>query len=267
MPVRLEPVETTPPDYRASTEILSAGDLEFVEAHYGPAAARWQGRAARDRLHLVINARSAGGAGSCNDAPMPLSRGYAAILGRTDGWWRAPGGLRRMQLSLPRAAVPVAIPAPISFRPADWPPSATSATISPIPACHLMLWRPRCTFPAAASTAVFPASTESPARSADSACLALMRCCTTHGGWAPSRTSPLRSACRTPPTSAGSSAPHTVRAQGTREPMPHGRQIPADCASRPHAPHPFRPAPRRDTAARSRSAGPPPMWCPSARSS
>jgi AraC-like DNA-binding protein len=107
VPVRLEPVEAPPPDYRASTDTLSAGDLDFVEAHYGPAAARWRGRAARDRLHLVIGARSAGGAGGCNDAPMPLSRGYAALLGRTDGWWRAPDGLRRMQLSLPRAVVPV----------------------------------------------------------------------------------------------------------------------------------------------------------------
>lgn len=107
VPVRLDPVEAPPPDYRASTDILSAGDLDFVEAHYGPAAARWRGRAARDRLHLVITARSPGGAGGCNDASMPLSRGYAALLGRTDGWWRAPEGLRRMQLSLPRAAVSV----------------------------------------------------------------------------------------------------------------------------------------------------------------
>jgi AraC-like DNA-binding protein len=58
-------------------------------------------------VRLVILARSPGASGSWHRHQLSLADGAAVLLGATGGHWRAPHGLRGIQVNVPRQAVPV----------------------------------------------------------------------------------------------------------------------------------------------------------------
>ena len=108
-PLKLEPVQRTPRDFRVSAESLSDGGVGVIEMDRGPATARW-GREvglAQNRLRLVVLGSADGAVAHWYGRDVPLTRGAAALLGPTDGWWRVPVRMRGIQVDLPRTAVPV----------------------------------------------------------------------------------------------------------------------------------------------------------------
>jgi AraC-like DNA-binding protein len=109
VPMRLEPVGRLPTGFNASAEALGLGEVDIVELHCGPAFGSWTAEAieASGQLRLVLLAPAAG-TGCWHGRELPLSRGAVAVLGRTDGWWRCPDGLRGIQVNVPRRAVPAA---------------------------------------------------------------------------------------------------------------------------------------------------------------
>ena len=109
-PMRLEPVAELPRDFVASAETLAAHDVDIVEYRFGPAEGSWDREAIEpsDRLRLVLLGASAGGTGVWHGREVSLTRGAVVLLGRTDGRWYAPQGLRGIQVNVPRAAIPIA---------------------------------------------------------------------------------------------------------------------------------------------------------------
>jgi AraC-like DNA-binding protein len=107
VPMRLEPVDTLPRNFQASAEVLGDGEADVVELHCGPALGSWQREAteAADRLRLVILAPTPAAVGHWHGQDVSLEKGAVALLGNTDGSWRAPAGLHGIQVNVPRAAV------------------------------------------------------------------------------------------------------------------------------------------------------------------
>ena len=107
-PMRLDPVTNPAPDFASSAEIVSADDVDLIELHCASAIGTWQQEeiAASGRLRLVLLAPTPAGAGWWHGQDVSLAHGAVAFLGRTDGRWRAPGGLRTIQVNVPRTAIP-----------------------------------------------------------------------------------------------------------------------------------------------------------------
>jgi AraC-like DNA-binding protein len=108
-PMRLEPVGTLPRNFQASAEVLGDGEVDVVELHCGPALGSWLREAteAADRLRLIILAPTPGAIGHWYGHDVSLEKGAVALLGNTDGSWRAPTGLHVIQVNVPRAAVAI----------------------------------------------------------------------------------------------------------------------------------------------------------------
>ena len=108
-PTHLEPLEHRLRDFRASAEVLTVGEVDIVELRCGPAVGTWAREATEpaNRLRLAFVAPSPNGTGRWHQRELPLDRGAVSLLGRTDGRWRAPAGLRAIQVNVPRSAVPV----------------------------------------------------------------------------------------------------------------------------------------------------------------
>jgi AraC-like DNA-binding protein len=108
-PMQLDPIDRAPREFGASAEVLSVGDVDIVELRCGPAVGRWAREATEpaDRLRLALVAPTPGGTGAWHGRELSLARGATAVLGRTDGLWRAPNGMRAIQINVPRLAVPV----------------------------------------------------------------------------------------------------------------------------------------------------------------
>jgi AraC-like DNA-binding protein len=109
-PLMLEPMERPPRDFRVSAESLRfGGGVGLIEMDRGPATTRWSRETglAQGRVRLVVLAAAPGAIGHWYGRDVPLTRGTAALLGPTDGWWRVPVRMRGIEVDLPRAAVPV----------------------------------------------------------------------------------------------------------------------------------------------------------------
>ena len=108
-PTRLDPIRRLPGDFRASAEVLGVGEVDIIELRCGPALGSWAREAIEpaDRLRLALVAPTPDATGCWHGRELSLARGAVSILGRTDGLWRAPGGLRAIQVNVPRPAVPV----------------------------------------------------------------------------------------------------------------------------------------------------------------
>ena len=108
-PLKLEPANRIPRDFRVSAESLSDGNAGVIEMDRGPATASWSREVglAQGRLRLVVLAAADGAAAHWYGRDVPLTGGAAVLLGATDGWWRVPVRMRGIEVDLPRAAVPV----------------------------------------------------------------------------------------------------------------------------------------------------------------
>ncbi len=108
-PMRLDPIAQLPRDFAASAEVLGVGEVDLVELRCAPAVGRWAREAIEpaDRLRLALVAPTPGAIGCWHGRELSLARGAVALLGRTDGLWRAPRGLRAIQINVPRPAVAV----------------------------------------------------------------------------------------------------------------------------------------------------------------
>jgi AraC-like DNA-binding protein len=108
-PMQLEPVDTRPHVFDASAEVLAVGEIDIVEYRFGPAIGRWTREAIEpsDRLRLVMLASAPDATGCWHQREQSLADGTAILLGRTAGRWRAPHGLRGIQVNAPREAIPV----------------------------------------------------------------------------------------------------------------------------------------------------------------
>jgi AraC-like DNA-binding protein len=106
---RLDPVKRLPRGFRASAEVLGVGEVAMVDLRFGPVIGKWAREATEpvDHLGLVLVAPTPGATGFLHGREMSLARGAVSLMARTDGLWRAPGGLRVMQVNVPRPAVPV----------------------------------------------------------------------------------------------------------------------------------------------------------------
>ena len=111
-PMRLEPVKRVPRAFDASAQALTFGEVYIVEYRFGSAVGTWarEPLAASDRVRLVILARPPGAGGSWHRHELSLADGAAVLIGATGGRWRAPHGLRGIQVNVPRQAVPVTDP-------------------------------------------------------------------------------------------------------------------------------------------------------------
>jgi AraC-like DNA-binding protein len=108
-PMHLEPVDKVPHAFNASAQALAFGEVYIVEYQFGSAVGSWarEALAASDQVRLVILARSPGASGSWHRHELSLADGAAVLIGATGGRWRAPHGLRGIQVNVPRQAVPV----------------------------------------------------------------------------------------------------------------------------------------------------------------
>ena len=109
VPMRLEPADTLARTFQASAEVLGDGAVDVVELHCGPAVGSWQREAteAADRLRLLLVAPTPAAVGHWHGHDVSLEQGAVALLGNSDGSWRAPTGLHGIQVNLPRAAVAI----------------------------------------------------------------------------------------------------------------------------------------------------------------
>jgi AraC-like DNA-binding protein len=107
-PTRLDPVGRLA-EFRASAEVLGVGEVAMVDLRFGPVVGSWAREATEplDRLGLVLVAPTPGATGFLHGREMSLVRGAVSLMGRTDGLWRAPSGLRVIHVNVPRPAVPV----------------------------------------------------------------------------------------------------------------------------------------------------------------
>ena len=108
-PTWLEPVNPLPADFRSSAAALGVGQVDIVEIRCAPATGSWPRDAIEpaDRLRLALLAPTPGGTGHWHGRESSLTHGSATLLGRTYGRWYAPGGLRAIQVNVPRVAVAV----------------------------------------------------------------------------------------------------------------------------------------------------------------
>lgn len=108
-PTRLDPIQRLPREFAASAEVIGVGEVDLIELRCGPAVGRWAREATEpaDRLRLALLAPTPNATGCWHGREVSLARGAVALLGRTDGGWRAPGGLHAIQINVPRAAVAV----------------------------------------------------------------------------------------------------------------------------------------------------------------
>lgn len=108
VPVRLDPAGKLPGDFRASAEVLRIGDVDIVELHCGPAAGSWARHAieASGQLRVLQLAPARDAVGHWHGREISLADGGAAILGLSDGRFRAGHGLRVIQVNVPRHAIP-----------------------------------------------------------------------------------------------------------------------------------------------------------------
>jgi AraC-like DNA-binding protein len=106
--MRLDPVDKLPCDFDASAEVLSVGDVDIVELQCGPAEGSWARDAivASGRLRVIQLAPVRDATASWHGRDVSLADGAAAILGPSDGRFRAPHGLRAIQVNVPRRAIP-----------------------------------------------------------------------------------------------------------------------------------------------------------------
>jgi AraC-like DNA-binding protein len=107
--MQLEPVHKLPRTFDASAEVLALGEVDIVEYRFGPAVGSWTRDAIElsDRLRLVILAPAPHTTGFWHQRELSLTDGAAVLIGRTDGRWHAPHGLRGIQVNAPREAIPV----------------------------------------------------------------------------------------------------------------------------------------------------------------
>jgi AraC-like DNA-binding protein len=108
-PMQLEPVHHPSPGFNASAEVLGLGEVDIVEYRFGPAVGSWTREATElsNRLRLVLLGPAPDATGSWHGQEFSLAQGAAVLLGRTDGSWRVPRGLRGIQVNAPREAIPV----------------------------------------------------------------------------------------------------------------------------------------------------------------
>jgi len=109
VPMQLEPVSRSACAFNASAEALEFGCVDLLAYQFGAADGSWtcEGIEPSGRLRLVILARSPGAHGSWHNHELSLTVGAAVLLGRTDGCWHAPEGLRGVQVNVPLDAIPV----------------------------------------------------------------------------------------------------------------------------------------------------------------
>ncbi len=109
VPMRLEPLRRLPHDFNASAEVLALGEVDVVEYRFGAAIGSWTREAIvpTDRLRLVIVARAKDARGFWHGHELSLGKEAAGLLGGTEGGFRAPHGLRGIQVNVPRQAVAV----------------------------------------------------------------------------------------------------------------------------------------------------------------
>ena len=108
-PMRLEPVERVPADFRSSAEQLTVGDVSIIDARSGPAIGSWR----RDILDQVddfrVNLwwRGPGVTGHWYGRETSNLEGTTVMFDRGlgDGWWRAPAGQCTFQVNVPRSAL------------------------------------------------------------------------------------------------------------------------------------------------------------------
>ncbi len=108
-PLRLDPITPRLTDFHVSAQVLQHGGVEIIRMSRDPAVADWHQETARtqNRLRLILLTPSRAGTASWHGQHVPLDYGCVALLGRTDGGWRAPAGLHGIEVGVPRAAVPV----------------------------------------------------------------------------------------------------------------------------------------------------------------
>ncbi len=108
-PTRLDPIERSPREFRASAQVLGVDEVDIVELNCAPAVGTWPREAVEpaDRLRLALVAPTPAATGRWHGREISLAGGAVALLGRTDGRWRAPSGLRAIQVNVPRSAVVV----------------------------------------------------------------------------------------------------------------------------------------------------------------
>ena len=102
--MRLDPVDRLSSDFDSSAEVLRFGEITLAELHCGPAVGSWHLSATetRDLFRVIIFLRGVNVTAHWHGRDMSLSNGYALLHGRTGGWWRAPLGLRTIQVNVPR---------------------------------------------------------------------------------------------------------------------------------------------------------------------
>jgi AraC-like DNA-binding protein len=108
-PMRLEVVDRLPRDFNASAEVLSLGEVDLVEYRFGAAVGSWTREAIvpTDRLRLVIVGPARDAHAFWHGHELSLDNGVAGLLGASDGGFRAPHGLRGIQVNVPRRAIAV----------------------------------------------------------------------------------------------------------------------------------------------------------------
>jgi AraC-like DNA-binding protein len=106
-PMLLEPVGRVRRDFDGCAEVLSIGQVDIVEYRCGSAAGSWtlESTEPADLLRLALLSAMPGATGSWHGGEFSLANGAVALLGRTDGSWRAPAGWRGIQVNMPRSAV------------------------------------------------------------------------------------------------------------------------------------------------------------------
>jgi len=107
-PVRLDPVPSSLPGFTSSAQVLTVGDVTIVDLHCGPVLGSWRGRAAdpTDALRLSMIYAAPGAVIRWGGLDSPVRGRRALLAGGTPGQWRAPSGLRTIQVCVPRATVP-----------------------------------------------------------------------------------------------------------------------------------------------------------------
>lgn len=107
-PVRLDPLTSSPPDFRSRAEVLTVGRVTIVDLYSGPAASSWARSTTEsaDLLRISLLYRAPGMSVQVHDHDLQVADTGMLLTGRTAGSWRAPAGVRQIQVAVPRAALP-----------------------------------------------------------------------------------------------------------------------------------------------------------------